>query len=294
MPNMRKTLLHWRMAAAVLLAWIGPQAMSQEVSVPALINYQGKLTDAAGAPLPNGTYGVAFKLWNKATGTSVTDLIWGRSYDVVVVGGAFNVVLGSDKGTPVEGAAFEDIAAAFTDPNRYLGLTILRDANGQVSANPQEISPRQRILTAPFAFVAGNGLPVGGIMPWLPPVPATTLAEVETQVPPGFRLCKGPNPDEQDDPRTPFDETLIPDFMDERFVVGGPPESAGTKVGSAEHVHSYAITTDGENHDGKMGSVNTPAVYYSQRHHSHLIRGETQPAVVVPRYLGVLFVIRVY
>jgi hypothetical protein len=290
----RKYLKNAGCALALFLLAVGSgTAGAADYSVPPLINYQGKLTDAAGHLVPDGQYRVAFRIWNSLTDTGVTNLMWGHEYDVPLSGGAFNVILGTGSGSPISGAVFTNLGFAFAGPNRYLGLTLVRDAAGNTVTNAQETTPRQQILSAPFALTSGNGLPIGGIMPWLPTNTFTSLAEVQALVPVNFRLCKGPNPDEQDDARTLFDETLIPDFMDERFVVGGPPELAGSKAGSAEHIHSYTITTDGENGDGKMGSVDRREVYYSVRHHSHLVSGQTQPAVVTPKYLGVLFIIRV-
>jgi hypothetical protein len=44
--------------------------------VPQRINYQGKLTDATGKLLPDGTYGVVFKVWSTSTGTASNSLVW--------------------------------------------------------------------------------------------------------------------------------------------------------------------------------------------------------------------------
>jgi hypothetical protein len=123
-------------------------------AVPSLINYQGRLTDASVNPLPNGTYGVAFRIWSKK---SISDpgnqLIWGQEYEVAVLNGAFNVILGGP-GVPLSGAQTNNLEAAFKGPERYLGLTLTRTANGTPIANPQEIVPRQQILSAPYAVSA--------------------------------------------------------------------------------------------------------------------------------------------
>src|ERR1044072_1304120 len=103
-------------------------------SVPSLINYQGRLTDSAGVPLPAGNYNVAFRLWNKQAMDAGQQLVWGREYDVTIVdGGAFSVILGSD-GKPVTNVpppAVNDLAYGFGESNRFLGLTIIRDRSGQ-------------------------------------------------------------------------------------------------------------------------------------------------------------------
>ena len=105
-------------------------ASASAQSVPPLMNYQGRLTDALGAPLPDGSYGVAFRLWDDPTSSSAnvsTHLIWGREYGVNLIGGVFNVILGADVGTTIPGAAVNELTYAFSAPNRYLGLTMTRN-----------------------------------------------------------------------------------------------------------------------------------------------------------------------
>src|SRR6185503_1790433 len=99
-------------------------------TVPALINYQGRLTAQSGAPLPVGNYGIDFSLWDSLK--SQTGLIWGQRQNVIVqANGVFNVILGAPGGSAIPGAmpAVNDLAFAFTAPNRFLGLTIV-SSNG--------------------------------------------------------------------------------------------------------------------------------------------------------------------
>ena len=126
-------------------------------SVPSLINYQGKLTDASGTPLPNGTYGVAVRLWSKKDNAQPGNtLVWGQEYNVAVINGIFNVILGSPAGAPVSGAQTNDLGAAFVGSERYFGLTVTRNANGAPISNPQEIVPRQQVLSSPYAVSAAH------------------------------------------------------------------------------------------------------------------------------------------
>lgn len=129
-------------------------------SVPPLINYQGRLTDSSGTSLPAGTYGVTFRFWDRQSMTAGQTLVWGGDYDVTIVeGGAFNVILGAPSGRALTDSpppAVNDLAFAFGDSNRFLGLTITRDKDGKPGPNPTEILPRQQILSAPFAFEAGR------------------------------------------------------------------------------------------------------------------------------------------
>jgi microcystin-dependent protein len=131
-------------------------------NVPALINYQGRLTDSSATPLPIGTYGVAFRLWDRQSLVAGQTLIWGREYDVTVIeGGAFNVILGAPgertlADTPAP--AVNELSFAFGESNRFLGLTITRDANGQIVSNPRELVPRQQILSVPYALFAQQAM----------------------------------------------------------------------------------------------------------------------------------------
>lgn len=115
-------------------------AQAEISGVPQLVNYQGKLTDANGDPLPTAEYKLQFNVYDDATAGSIK---WGpqKFESVPVVRGYFNVILGpADTGD-------RSIMGAFSGPNRYLGI--------KVNDGP-EIQPRQQILSAPFSVVAGN------------------------------------------------------------------------------------------------------------------------------------------
>ncbi len=158
-------------------------------SVPSLINYQGKLTDAAGNALAGGIYGVAFKIWTNKVQTSGEQLIWGQEFtNVIVLNGLFNVILGGG-GNPVPGSLTNDLAGAFNGANRFIGLTVTKGTNGAPIAGANEIVPRQQILSAPYAFQANfattaqnviNGTPAGAITPF-----------AGSASPSGWLLCNG-------------------------------------------------------------------------------------------------------
>lgn len=165
---------------SLLVAALGSQygsgpANAQD-AVPKLVNYQGRLTDAGGQPLSNGTYRVRFELFTDKT--APTNLVWGAEYNVAAVSGQFNVVLGAAGGTPVPGAAVNDISFAFGSAERYLQMTIL--TNGTSWIQPQVLAPRQQILSAPYAISALHGVPPGTILPYGGITP-----------PPGFLMCNG-------------------------------------------------------------------------------------------------------
>src|ERR1044071_3467648 len=128
-------------SAAFILCFLFAGAISAiGQGVPPLINYQGRLTDAAGAPLPDGAYRVAFKLWNDPIASSTnapTHLVWGNEYNVTLIGSAFNAILGANGGTIVPGAAVNDLSFAFGESNRFIGLTITQLPTGPIGPAQQ-------------------------------------------------------------------------------------------------------------------------------------------------------------
>ncbi|MEW6157220.1 MAG: hypothetical protein AB1813_07280 [Verrucomicrobiota bacterium] len=126
--------------------------------VPPLINYQGKLTDAQGQPLPNGNYRLAFRLWSDPSSTESSALVWGREFEVTVVDGLFNVIL-NDNGQAVDPTLPTALPDAFAGSNRFLGLTILRTPAATIPTDQRrEILPRQQILSVPFAMQAQTAM----------------------------------------------------------------------------------------------------------------------------------------
>jgi hypothetical protein len=136
--------------AALMLALTGLSAAAQ--SVPQLINYQGQLLDASGAPMPTGDYSIEVRLFPVESGGVAN---WGPQVfngqsgvgfgpKVAVVNGRFNLVLGP-----------QDIATN--------SLTGVFAANASVFVElkvgtSSPISPRQQVLSAPFALSAANAV----------------------------------------------------------------------------------------------------------------------------------------
>lgn len=170
-------------------------------SVPSLVNYQGRLTDQTGAPLPAGPYTVQFRLWNDPSATGGNNLIWAQQQSVVIQSnGVFDVILGSPGGTGVPGAtpAVNNIAYAFSGSNCFLGLT-LTVSNGATIFYPTEILPREQLLSVPYALMAQQTEPASltitnfsaqlaldVIIP-----PGTISALGGTNLPSGWLLCDG-------------------------------------------------------------------------------------------------------
>jgi hypothetical protein len=102
------------------------------ISIPKLINYQGKLTNLAGTSVSDSTYSITFRLFNTSSGGSA---FWTETQNVQTHTGLFNVLLGST--TPVD-----------TIPqagNCYLEM--------QVNPNPA-MTPRIRLISSAYAYLA--------------------------------------------------------------------------------------------------------------------------------------------
>jgi len=147
-------------AAILALAIARVWAQAPTPSVPELVNYQGKLTDLNGNPLASGNYTMEFNIYAVKTGGTP---IWGpiifdngtatgHGAKVAVQTGHFNVYLG-----PVD-VDNDPISVAFTQATRYLGIKV---TTGTWSAGLPEISPRQQILSSPYALQAGDADSVG-------------------------------------------------------------------------------------------------------------------------------------
>jgi microcystin-dependent protein len=122
------------------------------------MNFQGQVLGANGSPLATGDYTLTFQIFDAVEGGT---LIWGPQVldgaggaghgpKIPVVQGYFNVMLG-----PVDTAG-RPLTAAFQAASRFLEIKV--NAN-----NP--ISPRQQILSAPYALNAGSAASVsaGGV-----------------------------------------------------------------------------------------------------------------------------------
>ncbi|NCC50115.1 MAG: hypothetical protein EOM20_02755 [Spartobacteria bacterium] len=121
--------------------------------VPDQLNYQAILTDQQGVPSALSTNTVNFRIYDEAEGGN---LIWGETHSVTTSArGLFSVILGT--GTTLdENMHVANLRAAFASgtlvEQRYIELQAI-NANG----TPQSIIlPRQRFLTAPYAFQAND------------------------------------------------------------------------------------------------------------------------------------------
>jgi hypothetical protein len=116
-------------AHAVLLAPVTARA-----GVPATLTEQGRLFDAAGAPLASTT-AITFALY---AGPSGGQPLWSEVQAVTFDSGYFSVQLGA--GTPIP-------ASIWSGATLYLGIAVGSDP---------EMAPRQATASVPYALVAGD------------------------------------------------------------------------------------------------------------------------------------------
>ncbi len=119
-------------------AWAAPSILpSAQGVLPAIIPYQGTLTNAAGQPI-NGNTSLTFRLYAAPSGGSAlwTEARTGANV-VPVSNGLFNVNLGSL--TPIPSAVWKNNPL-------YLGI--------QVNSDP-EMAPREQLGAVPYAMMAG-------------------------------------------------------------------------------------------------------------------------------------------
>ncbi len=127
--------------------------------------YQGVLKSGDGGAISSRNQTIQFRLYNSPTDSS--GALWGRAFAVLLdPDGLFNVEI-SDSGSalPNEDFAYEhlkDALVATAGGPLYIGLTVANSSG--------EIRPRQRILSVPYATIAGDvssasgDLSVGGTM----------------------------------------------------------------------------------------------------------------------------------
>ena len=134
-----------------------PSGLTEPDVTPGEINYQGLLRNPKDGNLyKDGIYTLECRIYtDESTGTP----LWGASYTAYVKDGYFNLMLGTS-GAELSGCTYKSSelwkALWYTTGRRdlYLGVTPREGADGVALVSPQEIKPRQKLLTAPFAFRA--------------------------------------------------------------------------------------------------------------------------------------------
>ncbi len=113
-----------RQAGAVTFA-------TDNITIPRLLSYQGRLTDTLGVPVADTLYSVRFRLYSQPSGGTQ---FWEETQSVRTRAGLFSVLLGSV--TPI--GTVPDAGAV------YLGMAV----------NGAELAPRLRIASAAYAYLS--------------------------------------------------------------------------------------------------------------------------------------------
>ena len=120
------TLTRCALVAFLLLPFAAP------AQVPPLIHYQGRLTD--GTNLVNGTVLLYLNLYNASSGGTL--LLSDENVSQTVVDGLYSTILG-------DGVVSGSIASALTNTQVWL----------EVVVNGTPLSPRERLLAVPYAWM---------------------------------------------------------------------------------------------------------------------------------------------
>jgi hypothetical protein len=134
-----KAKIELALVGTVALIVVMVMGLAWTRSVPQLINYQGRLADAAGQPVDGQTVDITFSFYGQAAGgTAYLSVL---QEDVLVTAGQYNVLIGS--GTIVPGAA-KDLSDLFSKhKDVWMGVKVDADA---------EMTPRARITSAPYSL----------------------------------------------------------------------------------------------------------------------------------------------
>jgi len=117
---------------------MSPAGASAE-SPPALLNYQGFLTDAGGNPV-DGEWQMTFRIYDSSEGAQA---FFEQSESVMPDVGVFSVLLGAepDNALPV---------GPFDDGEAWIGVWVA-GIDGEI-----ELKPRQRVVSHPYALFSGH------------------------------------------------------------------------------------------------------------------------------------------
>ncbi len=105
---------------------------TDQISIPLLLNYQGKITDNIGNPVRDSSYSVTFRLFNVPSGGTA---FWNETQIIQTRAGLFHTLLGS----------VNPIPSLPLDGNLYLEM--------QVNPNPA-MTPRVRITSSAYSYIA--------------------------------------------------------------------------------------------------------------------------------------------
>jgi len=111
-------------------------------TIPQMIDFQGRLSNASGDPL-TGAYQFVFKIYDGETGGTA---LWSETQDnVQITNGVYNVKIGTVTAIPI--GVFEN-----SNINRWL----------QIIIGGETMSPRVRLISVPYSFISERAYGVIG------------------------------------------------------------------------------------------------------------------------------------
>ena len=141
MATSRREFLGKSVICTLSATWLGTALDLFAQDAPRLLNYQGRLTDAAGQPR-NGNFAMSFRIVD-AGGAS---LGWAETQPGIVVNnGFFSVLLG--KVTPLTAAVFTGPPVDAYGAVRFLEVTVAGET----------LAPNIRIVSAAWAIAGASG-----------------------------------------------------------------------------------------------------------------------------------------
>jgi hypothetical protein len=126
-----------RTLLCVLALSVGTDALHAQ-SVPPLIQYQGRITDAAGQPIHAAGLALRFRIYRQPAGGAP---LYTEQLVLDVTDGLVSTLIGSS--SPLPASIFEQ------NNELYLGISI---------GNDSEAKPRHRLASVPYALSAGSAL----------------------------------------------------------------------------------------------------------------------------------------
>jgi len=143
------------------LALLLSVSLASAQTVPNLLSYQGRVTDASGTLIGNSApvnRTVTFRIYSDSSGGSA---LYAETQNATISGGEFSVLIGNGTGVPGSPGpsapaspvnVLNDTLNSTVYQSLYLGITV---DDGVPSTVDAEISPRQQLVSGAFAFRAG-------------------------------------------------------------------------------------------------------------------------------------------
>ena len=141
-------------AIGVLVSLFPAHSAHAVQSVPYQMNFQGRLNDSTGAPMPNGTYNMRFRIYSVLSGGSS---VWSEQRSVysgtgvtVTTGGLFSVQLGSVSSLPP--AIFNSASTLYLEVELPTPATATCSTSSCESYTEGAMTPRNPIASSPSAI----------------------------------------------------------------------------------------------------------------------------------------------